>query len=80
MLGGFDRQLFRAPLLSIFAGQRLRSVSAKERVEDLDELRRLIESGAVTPAIDRTFALADAPDAIRHIANGHATGKTVVNV
>jgi NADPH:quinone reductase-like Zn-dependent oxidoreductase len=80
ILGGFDRQLFRAPLVSIFTGQRLRSVTAKERTEDLDKLRQLIESGAVTPAIDRTFALADAPDAIRHIASGRATGKSVVTI
>ena len=80
ILGGFDRQLLRAPIASMFARQRLRGATAKENVEDLDELRRLIESGAVTPAIGRTFALVDAPEAIRHIGTGHVTGKTVVTV
>jgi NADPH:quinone reductase-like Zn-dependent oxidoreductase len=79
VLGGFDRQL-RAPLVSMFAGQRLRGLIAKERAEDLDALTRLIESGAVTPVIDRTYALADAPDAIRYLAEGHAAGKAVVTV
>jgi hypothetical protein len=34
----------------------------------------------VTPAIDRTYALADAADAIRHLAAGHPAGKIVVTV
>jgi len=79
LLAGFDRQL-RAPLLSMFVGQRLRALMAKERGEDLDELGRLIQSGAVTPVIERTYALHDAPDAIRHLAKGHAAGKIVVTV
>ncbi|PSK61791.1 Quinone oxidoreductase 1 [Micromonospora sp. MH33] len=80
LLGGFDRQMLRAPLLSMVTRQRLRNLIAKERAADLDELRRLIESGAVTPVIDHTFPLVAAPDAIRHVAAGHATGKTVVTV
>ena len=79
VLGGFDRQL-RAPLVSMFVGQRLRGLIAKERAEDLETLTQLIESGSVTPVIDRTYALADAPDAIRHLAEGHAAGKAVVIV
>jgi NADPH:quinone reductase-like Zn-dependent oxidoreductase len=79
LLGGFDRQL-RAPLLSMFVGQRLRGLIAKERAEDLQEITRLIESGAVKPVIDRTYPLADTPDAIRYLAEGHAAGKVAVTV
>ncbi len=79
VLGGFDRQ-FRAPLLSMFVGQRLRGLSAKERVEDLEAIGRLIESGAVTPVIDRTYPLAEAPEAIRYLAAGHAAGKVVITI
>jgi NADPH:quinone reductase-like Zn-dependent oxidoreductase len=79
LLGGFDRQL-RAPMVSMFVGQRLRGLIAKERAEDLEAMTRLIESRAVTPVIDRTYALADAPDAIRYLAEGHAAGKVVVTV
>jgi NADPH:quinone reductase-like Zn-dependent oxidoreductase len=77
LLGGFDRQL-RAPLVSMFVGQRLRGLIAKERAEDLDAVTRLIESGTVTPVIDRTYPLADVPEAIRYVAEGHAAGKVVV--
>jgi NADPH:quinone reductase-like Zn-dependent oxidoreductase len=79
LLGGFDRQL-RAPLVSMFVGQRLRGLIAKENAEALQALTGLIESGAVRPVIDRTYPLADAPDAIRYLAEGHAAGKVVITV
>ncbi|GAA4203905.1 NAD(P)-dependent alcohol dehydrogenase [Microbispora amethystogenes] len=77
--GGTGRT-FRAPLLSMFVGQRLRPVMSRERAEHLEELTRLVASGAVTPAIDRVYPLADAPDAIRHLMGGHPGGKVVVTV
>jgi NADPH:quinone reductase-like Zn-dependent oxidoreductase len=79
LLGGFGRQL-RAPLVSLFAGRRLRGLISKERTDDLETLTRLVESGAVTPVVDRTYPLADAPEAIRRLAEGHASGKAVVTV
>jgi NADPH:quinone reductase-like Zn-dependent oxidoreductase len=78
ILGGFDRQIFRAPLVSLFVGQALRPLASKELVEDLLALKELIEAGKVTPVIDRTFPLSEAPDAIRYLAQGHARGKVVV--
>ena len=79
VLGGMDRQL-RAPLVSMFTSQRLRTVAGRERADDLEELGRLVESGAVTPIVDRTFTLAEAPDAIRYLAAGHAAGKVVITI
>lgn len=79
LLGGFDRQL-RAPLVSMFVSRTLRGLISKERVEDLDTLTQLIESGAVKPAIDRTYPLAEAPDAIRYLAEGHAAEKVVITI
>ena len=78
-LGGSDRQL-RALALSPFVRQRLRSFIAKEKAEDLDALRVLIETGKVTPVIDRTYPLSAAPDAIRHLHEGRARGKVVITV
>jgi NADPH:quinone reductase-like Zn-dependent oxidoreductase len=79
-LAGFDRQIFRAPLLSLFVGQSFRPLVSKESSADLIALSALIESGKVTPLIDRSFPLSDAPDAIRYLAQGHARGKVVVKV
>ncbi|HZA39847.1 MAG TPA: NAD(P)-dependent alcohol dehydrogenase [Actinomycetota bacterium] len=78
--GGFDRQIIRAPVLSMFLGQRLSPLTSKERQEDLHALGELIEAGKVTPVIDKTYPLRDAPDAIRYLAEGHAQGKVVVTV
>jgi NADPH:quinone reductase-like Zn-dependent oxidoreductase len=43
-------------------------------------LTGLIEDGAVTPVIDRTYAFADLRDAVRYQEQGHARGKVVVTV
>ena len=43
-------------------------------------MAELAESGAITPVIDRTYQLADAADAIRRIAAGHATGKGIITI
>ena len=78
-MGGFQRQL-AAPLLSAFGRARVCGVTAREHHEELDELTPLLESGAVAPVVGRTHPLADAADAIRHLAQGHPTGKIVVTV
>jgi NADPH:quinone reductase-like Zn-dependent oxidoreductase len=79
-LGGFDRQIFRAPILSLFVGQTLRPLIAKETSEDLVVLKELIEAGKVTPVVDRAYPLSEAAEAIRYLAEGLAAGKVVVTV
>jgi len=78
-LGGTDRQL-RALILSRFVDQKLGTFISKENHEDLLVLKELIESGKVTPVIDRMYPLAEAPEAIRHLEEGHAQGKVVITV
>ena len=78
-LGGSDRQV-RALVLSRFIGQTLKTFVAKENHEDLLVLKELIEAGKVTPAIDRAYPLAEAPDAISYMVQGHARGKVVITV
>ena len=78
-LGGFDRQI-RAMLLSPFVGQRLGTFVSSESAENLVALKELIEAGKVTPVIDRTFPLAEAPDAIRYVEQGRARGKVAITI
>ena len=67
-------------LLSPFVRQRLRTFIATDTQADLEFLKELIESGKVTPVIDRTYALSEVPDAIRYHEEGHTRGKIVITV
>jgi NADPH:quinone reductase-like Zn-dependent oxidoreductase len=76
-LGGFERSL-AAALLSPFVSQTLRMLASKENGADLEKLRGLIESGSVTPAIDRTYSMKDSGEAINRVRAGAAAGKTIL--
>ena len=78
--GGFFRGVLRAPIVSLFVGQRLRGLATKVKQEDLVTLTELVEAGTLTPVIDRTYPLIEAPDAIRYLAEGHAAGKIVIKI
>jgi NADPH:quinone reductase-like Zn-dependent oxidoreductase len=78
-LGGFDRNL-RAVLLSRFVGQRLAMLSSKPRQEDLQTLRELLEAGKLTPPVGTTYPLAQVPEAIRQLVEGHRGGKIAITV
>jgi NADPH:quinone reductase-like Zn-dependent oxidoreductase len=78
-LGGTDRQL-RATILSRFVDQKLGTFVARQNRKDLILLKKLVESGKLTPVIDRTYPLAEAPEAIRYLEEGHARGKVVLTV
>jgi NADPH:quinone reductase-like Zn-dependent oxidoreductase len=76
---GVRRQL-RAAALSPFVRQKLGFFISKERRQDLDELRRLLEAGTIRPVVDRTFPLEEVPAAIRYLRDGHARGKVVITI
>ena len=78
-IGPLSRTL-KALLLSPLVGQRLVGFTMKPNGDDLQFLRGLIEAGTVTPVIDRTYPLAEVPDAIRYLEEGHARGKVVIAV
>ncbi len=78
LIGGVDRQL-RALALSPFVGQRLTSLVSKED-QGLEDLVGLIEAGAVTPALERTFSLEEAIAGIRHLQRGDVRGKVAIRV
>ncbi len=74
---GIRRQL-RAAALSPFVRQKLGFFISKERSQDLEELRKLLEAGAIKPVVDRTFPLGEVPEAIGYLRDGHARGKIVI--
>ncbi len=75
--GGFGRQL-RAVALSPFVRQRLTMLASKERGADLEPLTDLIDSGAVTPSLERTFPLAQVAEAVRQLDAGSVRGKLAI--
>ena len=79
ILGPLPRML-RALALSPLIGQNLRTFAVAPLTESLDTLRGLIESGQVTPAIDRNFPLGEMPDALRYFIDHHAQAKITITV
>jgi NADPH:quinone reductase-like Zn-dependent oxidoreductase len=65
-------------VFSPFLRQRIRMFAAKSRQSDLAFLAELCDVGKLTPVIDRSYPLADAAEAIRHLEAGHARGKVIV--
>ena len=53
---------------------------AKFTSDDMGVLRELLETGKVTPAIDRSYELNEIAEALRHLGEGHARAKIVVGV
>jgi NADPH:quinone reductase-like Zn-dependent oxidoreductase len=76
-IGGTDRQL-RAMALSPFVSQSLRTFIASDNVDDLAALVEMVERGSITPKVDRTYPLGEAPDAVQYVAEGRARGKVVL--
>lgn len=76
---GLGRQM-HATLLSPFVTQRLTMVMNKEHYSGLDRLAALAAEGEIASFLDRPYALAEAPDAVRHFAAGRAAGKVVITL
>ncbi|MGC9540366.1 NAD(P)-dependent alcohol dehydrogenase [Streptomyces sp. UG1] len=73
-LGGTDRQL-RAQMLSPFIGQHLGTFISSEHADGLRDLTKLIDAGTLSPVVDRVYSLTETAAAVRHLLDGHVTGK-----
>jgi NADPH:quinone reductase-like Zn-dependent oxidoreductase len=71
---------FKANLLSRFVRQKFVSYVTKLDKEDLKLLSDLMQTGKVTPVIDRTYKLSETAEAMRYFEGGHARGKVVITV
>jgi NADPH:quinone reductase-like Zn-dependent oxidoreductase len=76
---GMGRQL-AAAALSPFVRQRLTLLTPKESHESLERLAVMVTAGSVRPVVDRTFPLAEAPDAMRRLVSGEVRGKIAITV
>jgi NADPH:quinone reductase-like Zn-dependent oxidoreductase len=72
---------FTTPLMSKFTSQKFRFFIAQLNHNDLAFLAELMQSGKVTPVIDRTYkSLGEVKDALGYLEEGHARGKVVIDV
>jgi NADPH:quinone reductase-like Zn-dependent oxidoreductase len=79
LTGGMGRVLW-GRLVSLVGRQRVTNFVNRESGTDLERLTPLLESGAVTPAVDRVLPLADARAAMRLMEAGEVRGKVAVSV
>jgi NADPH:quinone reductase-like Zn-dependent oxidoreductase len=70
----------RMALLSPAVSQRMVFFLAHQNKGDLAVLRELLETGKVTPVIDRTYPLSEVAEAICYLEKGHARGKVAITV
>jgi NADPH:quinone reductase-like Zn-dependent oxidoreductase len=84
-MGGSIAQIFQAmllgPVLSMFGSKKLKfmGISNMNR-QDLAYIASLLESGKITPVIDKCYPLSEAAEAFRYVVEEHAKGKVVLTV
>ena len=69
-----------AKFLSPFMSQKFGMMLAELGKADLATLADLMQTGKITPVIDRRYKLAEAAEALRYLERGHARGKIVLTV
>jgi NADPH:quinone reductase-like Zn-dependent oxidoreductase len=70
----------KAMLISPFISQKMGMMMADGNKDDLNILADLMQSGKVTPVIDRTYPLSEIREAIRYLETGRARGKVIITV
>src|SRR5881398_663258 len=67
-------------LRSRFTRQKFIAYIAQFNKADMSILADLIQSGKITPVIDRTYKLSEVASALRYLETGHARGKVVISL
>jgi NADPH:quinone reductase-like Zn-dependent oxidoreductase len=70
----------KAKLMSPFIDQKMGMMMAQGNKDDLNIMAELMQSGKVTPVIDRTYPLSEIREAVRYIETGRARGKVIITV
>jgi len=85
--GRFDKRwmasggrIVQGKLLFRFSSQKFGNFLLAPNQADLAALKALIEAGELTPVIDRTYPMSETSQAIGHVGEGHARGKTAITM
>lgn len=72
--------IIRIMQTAMAGNERMVNFQEKPTQADLDFMAELIESGKVTPVIDKRYPLSEISEAIKHYGKGHSRGKVVITV
>jgi NADPH:quinone reductase-like Zn-dependent oxidoreductase len=67
-------------LVKPFISQEMNMMMSEVKKDDLTLLADLMQSGKVTPVIDKTYPFSEIREAVRHVETGRARGKVVVTL
>ena len=70
----------RMRLASVGSSRKMVFFIAKPNKDDLAFVQQLVVDGKVRPVIEQRYELADAPQALTYLGEGHARGKLVVTI
>jgi NADPH:quinone reductase-like Zn-dependent oxidoreductase len=62
------------------AGVRYSFLLMRANGAQLEEITKLIDSGALRPIVERTYPFDEAPHALAHVKGGRARGKVVITM
>ena len=79
-LSGALSRVFKAWAWSPFLRQKFTFFIAKMKKDDLVTLFDLIQTGKLTPSIDRRYPLSETAAAIAYVEEGHARAKVVITI
>lgn len=67
---------------SLFAlrGKQMKLLIHNTQPEDIDELIKLFEDGTIKPVIEKSYKLAEVPEALHYFSGGHAKGKLLIEI
>lgn len=78
---GLLPRMFELTALGLFVNHLPKArFSSPAKSESMSLLRELLETGKLSPYIDRIYSLSEVPDAIRYLQGGRAKGRVVVTM
>jgi NADPH:quinone reductase-like Zn-dependent oxidoreductase len=70
----------RTLLVSMFVRQQASPTVKTQNHDDLVALKDLVDAGSIAPVIAATYPLSRTPEAIGHVAAGHARGTVIITI
>lgn len=79
-LAGAGQELFHMILTSLVDGKKIKTVDAVPSVENLNFLKKLLQSGDLKVVIDRSYTLENIVEAFKYVETGHKKGSVIIDV